>query len=82
MKKEKKNLNVFGRPLLEDRPPFRVQDNGASLPLKFKILQLEMFNGTKDSLDHLETYKALMPLQAILNEIMCRAFPITLKGLA
>ena len=33
-------------------------------------------------MDHLESFKTLMHLQGILDEIMCRAFPTTLKGLA
>ncbi|XP_059654509.1 uncharacterized protein LOC132301255 [Cornus florida] len=52
------------------------------LPSKFKMPTLESFDGTRDPLDHLETCKALMYLQAVPNEIMCRAFPTTLKGWA
>ncbi|XP_059638638.1 uncharacterized protein LOC132280897 [Cornus florida] len=52
------------------------------LPSKFKMPTLESFDGTRDPLDHLETYKALMYLQAVPDEIMCRAFPTTLKGWA
>ncbi|XP_059639659.1 uncharacterized protein LOC132282045 [Cornus florida] len=52
------------------------------LPSKFKMPTLKSFDGTRDPLDHLETYKALMYLQAVLDEIMCRAFPTTLKGWA
>ncbi|XP_058191454.1 uncharacterized protein LOC131308534 [Rhododendron vialii] len=55
---------------------------GLPLPRKFKMPQLETFNGSTDRLDHLETYKSLMHLQAILDEVMCRAFPVTLKGSA
>ena len=32
------------------------------------------------TLDHLETFKTLMHLQGVADEIMCRAFPTTLKG--
>lgn len=42
--------------------------------------QLEMFNGSTYPLDHLETYKSLIQLQ--VDEIMCRAFLVTLKGSA
>lgn len=47
---------------------------------KFKMPVIESFSGATDPLDHLEDYKALMQLQSVSNEIMCRAFPITLKG--
>ena len=31
-------------------------------------------------MDHLESFKTLMHLQGMVDEIMCRAFPTTLKG--
>ena len=43
---------------------------------------MENYNGNKDPLDHLESFKTLMHLQEVPDEIMCRAFPTTLKGLA
>ncbi|XP_058211651.1 uncharacterized protein LOC131323829 [Rhododendron vialii] len=55
---------------------------GRPLPRKFKMPQLETFNGSTDPLDHLETYKSLMHLQAVPDEVMCQAFPVTLKGSA
>ncbi|XP_059629910.1 uncharacterized protein LOC132272848 [Cornus florida] len=52
------------------------------LPSKSKMPTLESFDGMRDPLNHLDTYKALMYLQAVPGEIMCRAFPTTLKGWA
>ncbi|XP_050259785.1 uncharacterized protein LOC126704832 [Quercus robur] len=43
---------------------------------------IDSYDGVKDPLDHLETFKTLMHLQGVANEIMCRAFPTTLKGAA
>ena len=43
---------------------------------------MENYDGNKDPLDHLESFKTLMHLQGILDKIMCRAFPTTLKGSA
>ena len=31
-------------------------------------------------MDHIESFKTLMLLQMIPDEVMCRAFPTTLKG--
>ena len=42
--------------------------------------QIKSYNGVKDLLDHLETFKTLMHLQGVSDEIICRAFPTTLKG--
>uniref|UniRef100_A0A2N9GG66 RNase H type-1 domain-containing protein n=1 Tax=Fagus sylvatica TaxID=28930 RepID=A0A2N9GG66_FAGSY len=50
------------------------------LPSKFRMPSLENFDGTKDPLDHLESFKTMMCLQRVPDEIMCRAFPTTLKG--
>ena len=47
---------------------------------KFRMPQIESYDGVKDPLDHLETFKTLMHLQGVPDEIMCRAFPTTLKG--
>ncbi|XP_058220284.1 uncharacterized protein LOC131330646 [Rhododendron vialii] len=62
--------------------PFPLEVMGRTLPRKFKMPQLETFNGSTDPLDHLETYKSLMHLQAMLDQVMCRAFPVTLKASA
>ncbi|XP_075670419.1 uncharacterized protein LOC142640227 [Castanea sativa] len=50
------------------------------LPPKFRMSQIEAYDGSKDPLDHLESFKTLMHLQGVADEIMCRAFPTTLKG--
>nr|XP_023893187.1 uncharacterized protein LOC112005169 [Quercus suber] len=42
--------------------------------------QVENYDGNKDPLDHLESVRTLMHLQGVPDEIMCRAFPTTLKG--
>ena len=54
--------------------------NTFPLPQKFCMPQIESYYGVKDHLDHLETFKTLMHLQGVPDEIMCRAFPTTLKG--
>ena len=62
--------------------PFTIPVNSCPLPQKFRMLQIESYDGVKDLLDHLETFKTLMHLQGIPNEIMCRAFLTMLKGAA
>ena len=44
--------------------------------------QIDSYDGVKDLLDYLETFKTLMHLQGVADEIMCRAFPMTLKDAA
>ena len=52
------------------------------LPAKFRIPHIEAFEGTKDPVDHLNTYKTQMELHGYQNLVRCRAFAITLKGSA
>ena len=47
---------------------------------KFRLPQLESHDSSKDPLDHIESFKTLMLLQMTPNEVMCKAFPTTLKG--
>ena len=60
--------------------PFTILVNSCPLPQKFRMPQIESYNGVKDPLDHLETFKTLMHLQGVPDKIMCRAFPTTLRG--
>ena len=39
--------------------PFTIPVNSCPLPQKFRILQIESYDGVKDPLDHLETFKTL-----------------------
>ena len=50
------------------------------LPVKFRMPQIETFDGTKDPIDHLNTYKNQMELHRYQDPVRCRAFAITLKG--
>ena len=56
--------------------------NSFPLPHKFCMPHIDSYDRVKDPLDHLETFKTLMHLQGVTEEIMCRAFPTTLKGAA
>ena len=47
---------------------------------KFHMPQVEAYDGSKDPLNHLESFKTLMHLQGVADKIMCRAFLTTLKG--
>ena len=60
--------------------PFITSINSHPLPSKFKMPSLDSYDGTHDLCDHIATFKTTMYLQGVPNEIMCRAFPTTLKG--
>ena len=42
--------------------PFTIPVNSCPLPQKFRMPQIESYDGVKDSFDHLETFKTLMHL--------------------
>ena len=60
--------------------PFTASINGHPFPPKFKMPSLDSYDGTHDPFNHIATFKTTMHLQGVLDEIMCRAFPTTLKG--
>ena len=60
--------------------PFTAEVLHFPLPAKFKMPQIEAFDGTKYPVDHLNTYKNQMELHGYQDPVRCRAFAITLKG--
>ena len=50
------------------------------LPAKFRMPLIEVFDGAKDPVDHLNTYKNQRELHGYQDLIWCRAFAIMLKG--
>lgn len=52
------------------------------LPLKFKVSAIDMYDRSKDPVEHLETFKTHTTLHGFPGEIACRAFPLTFKGMA
>ena len=47
---------------------------------KFRMPQVEAFDGARDPVDHLNTYKNQMEQHGYHDPMRCRAFAITLKG--
>lgn len=48
-----------------------------SFPPKFKMLQVEIYNGFKDPVQHLEKFKTHMTLHNFPREIACWTFPLS-----
>ena len=59
--------------------PFTTEVLHFPLPAKFRMSQIEAFDGEKDLVDHLNTYKNQMDLHGYLDPVRCRAFSVTLK---
>ena len=62
--------------------PFTMVVLECPVPSKFRLPQLESFDGLKDPQDHLNTFKMTLDLQQSLDEVLCRSFLATLKGVA
>ena len=60
--------------------PFTAEVLRYPLSAKFKMPQVEAFDGVKDPVDHLNTYKNQMELHRYQDPMRCRAFATTLKG--
>ena len=60
--------------------PFTAEVLHFPLPAKFRMPQVEAFDGVKDPVDHLNTCKNQMELHGYQDPGRCRAFAITLKG--
>ena len=60
--------------------PFTVEVLHFPLPAKCLMPQIKAFDGTKDPIDHLNTYKNHMELHGYQDPVRCRALVITLKG--
>ena len=78
---EKGGENLDGM-IRRTNSPFTNEVLNRPLPPKFRLPQLESYDGSKDPLDHIESFKTLMLLQMTLDEVICRSFPKTLKAIA
>ena len=60
--------------------PFTAEVLHFPLSAKFRMPQVEAFDGAKDPVDHLNTYKNQMELHGYQDSVWYRAFTIKLKG--
>ena len=60
--------------------PFTAEVLRYPFPAKFRMPQVEAFDGVKDPVGHLNTYKNQMELHGYQDPVRCRAFATTLKG--
>lgn len=70
VRKERTSTKV-DTPVQKTDLPFSPNMMSYPLPPKFRIPQIEAFDGNQDPFDHLKAYKILMRLYNILDGIMC-----------
>ena len=66
--------------VLQTESPFTAEVLQFPLPVKYRMPQIEAFDGAKDPVDHLNTYKNQMELHGYQDPVRCKAFAVTLKG--
>lgn len=79
--KGKTTMNLDGM-LKRTKSPFTTSVLVCPLPLKFRLLQWEFYDGTKEPFNHIEAFKTILSLQQTPNKVICRSFPATLRGVA
>ena len=77
--KAAKNLDML---IHRSESPFTKRVDKYPFPAKFKVPQLETFDGLKNPLDYLDSFRTVIRLQGVSNEIMCHAFTTNLRGSA
>ena len=73
-------LDTMDTLVQQTESPFTAEVLHFPLPAKFRMPQVEAFDGVMDPVDHLNTYKNQMELHGYQDPVRCRAFSITLKG--
>jgi hypothetical protein len=66
----------------EENLPFSECVRAYTMLDKFKMPRVEKYNESRDPQAHLEAFREHIILHGTLDEIACRAFPLTLKGVA
>ena len=61
--------------------PFTIGVLNCPLPPKFRLPQPEVYDGTKDALDHIGAFKTILSLQQTPDKVICRTFLATLNKL-
>ena len=79
--KGKTTMNLDGM-IKRTNSPFTASVLECPLPPKFRLPQLEVYDGTKDLMDHIGAFKTILSLQQTPDEVICRTFLATLKGAA
>ena len=77
---ERKKLIPAAKEQQRRKCPFTTNILEKPLPRKFKMPQITSYSGKDDPYDHIQNYESLMTLHEWDDDIMCRAFSLTLSG--
>lgn len=62
--------------------PYSAEIMAMSLLPKFKVSQIEMYDESKNPIDHLEIFNECITFHSFPTEIACKAFALILRGMA
>jgi hypothetical protein len=74
--------SVAGELMENTNLPFTYQVMSFPLLDKFKMPQVDKYDGSGDPAEHVQSLRAHFILHGTLNEISCRTFPPTLTGVS
>lgn len=77
--KGKTTINLDGM-IKRTNLPFTTSVLECPLPPKFRLPQLEVYDDTKDPLDHIKAVRTILNLQQTPYEVICRTFLATFRG--
>ncbi|XP_035546600.1 uncharacterized protein LOC108993896 [Juglans regia] len=75
MEKKTDTSSTVDQLLVSSNLPYSEEILAMPFPPKFKVPQMEAYDGSKDPLEHLDTFKAHKTLHGFLGEVAYRAFP-------
>jgi hypothetical protein len=61
---------------------FTEEVSNFDLPGRFKVLDIPVFSGSEDPVEHLDNFQSHVSLHKTLDAVACLAFPLTLSGKA
>jgi hypothetical protein len=77
------DLKITAWEMLDDENlPFTEPVRAFNMPEKFKMPRIEKYDGSGDPQSHLKAFREHIVLHGTLDAIACRAFPLTLTGVA
>jgi hypothetical protein len=66
----------------DENLPFTEPVRAYAMPYKFKMPRVKKYNGSGDPQSHLKAFREYIVLHGTPDAIVCRAFPLTLTGVA
>ena len=80
---DREDLKMTAWEMLDDENlPFIEPIRAYTMPNKFKMPRVEKYDGRGDLQAHLEAFREHIILHVTLDAIACKAFPLTLRGVA